>query len=258
MSELIEKVRAGLPFHDEVLIDVHTHCGPLRQSYIPENNIDSIVANMDRIGIKQAWQCTAECGTFSDPFIQNDYLAECVNRHPGKLMGYATISGNYKSYPLPELLRCEKMGLTLGIKMHVYRQNYSVADRFLYPMYEHLNSRHALFLHHDFGPVSDLEQIIRDFPDITFIHGHCGLKYKELYKKYDNLYNCTCAGMGYNSVTEAINVIGADRVLYGSDFTVLDITFGFGPVVYAKVSDDDKRKVLGLNAIRLLKTVKMP
>ena len=45
---------------------------------------------------------------------------------------------------------------------------------------------------------------------------------------------------------------GADKVLYGSDQPLMDPRCQIGKIITARINDDDKRKVLGGNAARLL------
>ena len=46
---------------------------------------------------------------------------------------------------------------------------------------------------------------------------------------------------------------GEDRVLFGSDMPLLDGAQQIAKIVQAGISAEDKRKILGLNAKRLLK-----
>ncbi len=47
--------------------------------------------------------------------------------------------------------------------------------------------------------------------------------------------------------------VGADRILWGTDNPFIDPRPGLGRMLCAEVSDEDKRKMLGLNAKRLYK-----
>jgi predicted TIM-barrel fold metal-dependent hydrolase len=49
-----------------------------------------------------------------------------------------------------------------------------------------------------------------------------------------------------------VSVLGSDKILFGTDLTYLDGTFQLGTVIYAKISDGDKRKILGLNMKNIL------
>jgi predicted TIM-barrel fold metal-dependent hydrolase len=47
---------------------------------------------------------------------------------------------------------------------------------------------------------------------------------------------------------------GASKILFGSDFPDLDTSLNLGPLLTAKISDEDKRLILGLNMERILTT----
>ncbi len=48
-----------------------------------------------------------------------------------------------------------------------------------------------------------------------------------------------------------VHEAGADRVLFGTDLPFLDPRPQLGRVAFAKISDDEKRLILGLNASRI-------
>ena len=54
------------------------------------------------------------------------------------------------------------------------------------------------------------------------------------------------------SIEFLVEGAGADRVLFGSDHSLMDPRHHVGRIVTADIPEDAKRKVLGLNAIKLL------
>ena len=48
-----------------------------------------------------------------------------------------------------------------------------------------------------------------------------------------------------------VEKLGADRILFGTDFVWIGAPFQLGAIAYADISDEDKRKIFGLNALRL-------
>ncbi|MFO7637398.1 MAG: amidohydrolase family protein, partial [Clostridia bacterium] len=188
--------------------------------------------------------------------LVRDLPLPTVNGFPDKFKGYVTLNMNYKDSLLDELIRGEDNNLKLGIKLHVYRQKYEMDDEALIPVFQHLNRRKAICLHHYFGPAEKLESLLRAFPDIVFIEGHSLNEYDHLVRKYDNLYINTCAQLGYRRIEEHVRIIGSEKIVYGSDFVALDPSFGFGPVAYAKITDLEKRNILGLNMKRILDRIK--
>jgi len=56
----------------------------------------------------------------------------------------------------------------------------------------------------------------------------------------------------HGTIKFLVDGAGDDRVLFGSDMPEQDARYQVGMVVTADISDDAKRKVLGLNAIEVL------
>ncbi|MBQ6789335.1 MAG: amidohydrolase family protein [Clostridia bacterium] len=253
---IFEKARRGLPLDDVTVIDVHAHFGSLIQTYIPFNTADEIADNMDRIGIDVTCFCTQPYGAYGDVSIWNRRLADAVKNHPNRMKGYVTLNGNRHEEALSEYDAGNEAGLTLGIKMHTLRQDFRVTDDFLYPVYEKMNNRCQWYLHHDFGTPDELEQLLRDFPNITFIQGHPHMLYERLIREYPNMYICTCAGIHFRTTEDLVDAFGADKILVGSDSVIFDPTFGIGPVAFADISEENKRKILGENAKKLMEKIK--
>ena len=55
-----------------------------------------------------------------------------------------------------------------------------------------------------------------------------------------------------NAVQQAVKEIGAKRVLYGSDMPFHDPAFDMARIEYAKISEEEKKLIMGENAKRLL------
>jgi predicted TIM-barrel fold metal-dependent hydrolase len=70
-----------------------------------------------------------------------------------------------------------------------------------------------------------------------------------------NVYVGTCLPVHRPDLPTALRKLDPDRILFGSDVPDLPIPVGFGPILYARISDDLKRKIMGLNAQRLLGAV---
>jgi predicted TIM-barrel fold metal-dependent hydrolase len=104
-----------------------------------------------------------------------------------------------------------------------------------------------------------------EYPEAKFIMGHSGSRYSiarqyvELAKKRDNIFlEITYTSITYGMIKYLVNEVGDEKVLYGSDSAFRDIAPQLGWVAYAKISEESKRKILGLNMKRILDDVKMP
>ena len=67
-----------------------------------------------------------------------------------------------------------------------------------------------------------------------------------------NAYLETCmSSLSHNSIEAGVNALGSDRFLYGSDIPLLDPRNQIAKIVTAEISEEDKHKILGLNAAKL-------
>ena len=67
-----------------------------------------------------------------------------------------------------------------------------------------------------------------------------------------NAYLETCmSSLSYNSIEDGVKALGADRFLYGSDIPLLDPRNQVAKIATAEIPEEDKRKILGLNAAKL-------
>ena len=54
-------------------------------------------------------------------------------------------------------------------------------------------------------------------------------------------------------IEQFVREVGADRILFGSDMPFVNANAQIGKILYAKIPDEDKRKILGLNMAELIK-----
>jgi len=72
-------------------------------------------------------------------------------------------------------------------------------------------------------------------------------------KKRDNVFLETCcSSVIYGVIEKMVREIGSDKILYGSDMPFVNANAQIGKILYARISDDDKRKILGKNMARII------
>ncbi len=255
MSKILDIIKEGNCLKAELIIDSHCHCGQPISTFTPGNDLETIKGTLERIGIDKACFCTRGAGVVGDPFLGNNLTAGYVKAARDVFYGYVTIGAYYDGF-LREIKRGESIGLTLGVKMHTYRQKHDLNEPRFAEMLEYLDTNNKILLHHYFGPPDRLEPLLKKYKNITFLEGHCIFNYAELARKYDNMYINTCAEIGFDNIRRIVALAGEDKVIYGSDMTALDATFSLGAVAYAKIPDNAKRKILGLNMERIIKRIK--
>ena len=245
-------VRLGKAVEGEVVIDSHIHMGVSRFYYVPQPEAGRLVACMDRYGIGLG--CASAFGVVgSDYALGNDLVAEAVRDYPERFFGYVGLNANYPEELLSELERGDQLGLR-GIKLITAYQGHSEETERLFPVYEWANCWHKIILSHQWGTPPFLARIAERYPDACFLVGHLNLNYADVVRRYDNVYTTTTFVPWPGAIETAVERFGAPNILFGTDVPDLDPALNLGPLLTARISDGDKRKILELTMQRILET----
>ena len=236
-------VRLGLAVQGELVIDSHIHLGVLKDYFVPQPEAGRIAACMDRYGIGLAC-ASAFAGVGSDFVFGNDLVAEAVRAYPQRFFGYTILNANYPEDLIPELERGERIGLG-GIKLITAYQGLPEETERFFPVYEWANARRKIILSHQWGAPSFLAQIAARYPDIAFLIGHLNLGYAEVMRRFDNVFTTTTFVPWPGAIATAVQRFGAEKILFGTDIPDLDPALNLGPLLTARISDEDKRLILG-------------
>jgi predicted TIM-barrel fold metal-dependent hydrolase len=254
---LYADVTAGRPV-EALFIDVHGHFGSWPETTIPwSRDAARVLAAMDRCGCDQVWMTAANPGYSGDLSAKNDEVFTLADHAPDRVLPYCTLSANTPERCLPELRRCLGRGRCVGVKMHVYQQPpYSLRSAWLQPVLEELSARRLVYLNHTLFSVEELEWAADRYPDITFVAGHFWPAANDVATRRPNVKDCTCAAMAPGALEHEVRRLGrSDTLLVGSDFALFALAFGFGMLAYAELSETDKRNILGLNALRIIRRI---
>lgn len=106
-------------------------------------------------------------------------------------------------------------------------------------------------------PVRIITELGKRYSDTQFIFAHAGgmwVKAFQAAKHYPNLYFDTSGFDPERGIVEkAVEVLGPERLLYGSDAPGRNYAAQLAKVQYADISERDKWLILGENAAKLLK-----
>jgi predicted TIM-barrel fold metal-dependent hydrolase len=261
---ILSTIEQGLPLKGVFIMDVHGHLGHVRNRHTPFNDAKSVIRIMDRIGIDKV--CLSGMASLrSDYRFGNDLIGEALKNYPDRLIGYAVVNPNYPEKDIiEELDRCfNKLGMK-AIKIHPVYHGCPVDSSNYHPIFEYASARGCPILSHTWEGESEddpslFDKLSRDYPRVNFILGHSGARPRgvekciKLARKRDNIYlDLACSLLMYFGVVENfVKQVGADKILYGSDFVFHDPRPHLGKIAYARISDRDKVKILGLNAARI-------
>lgn len=256
MTSLLHAALSGKPLADWRIIDFHVHYGGWGPMHMPCTS-DAMIAEMDRVGVEAI---CANAIMWPDIALGNREVAAFAKRHPGRVVGIAALNPAAGDM-LAELKRCTFDYGFPGIKVHVaglthpYRAGADLREVGDWEaVWTFAADHHLPVLYHGIVTESD----IKNFPDTTFVHAHgmCGIagrRAKERLAAYTNLYVDT--PFTQNTVTEAlesVRIFGADRILWGTDAPLDDFAHRLGVILELPIPDEDKLKIFGGNARRVL------
>ncbi len=253
-SGILRSALAGEPLDDVLVIDVHVHWGRWLTMNLPAAE-DGIVRKMRRAGVSKA--CVN--GILNPDVAEgNDQVASAAKRYPDEIIGFAALNPYQPRPMIDELRRCvEELGMR-GLKVHqmVSAPAYSPfpidpLDAAWTQVWEYLDARNMPVLWH--GVVE--EAVIARFSGIPFVMAH-GLSSPATFRalaRYPNFHIETASTQNTRwYMAEAVDVLGVDRVLWGTDAPLDDFAHRWGVILDSDLSEDEQRMALGGNAARLL------
>jgi len=248
-----------------MIIDCHVH---IRSGYDdPDERVGGLIQYGDRMGIDR--MCLS-LGTsrehYPNPDIiteSNEMVWEAVEQHPDRFIGFCYLNPCYLYHSLGEMDRCIVNGPFRGIKlwiaMHCDQPNLDpVAERAAelgVPILQHTWIKITGNLPDESEP-RHLAALAERHPETTFIMAHSGGNWERGYKtiiEQQNVYGELAGGdpeMGQAEL--AVRLLGADRVVYGSDAPGRSIASQMSKVTGADLTEDEKAAILGGNMERIL------
>lgn len=259
MSAILENWRAGQGFPDVLVIDghIHVHDWPHGANFNSvEEMAEGAVTYMDANGVDAC--CILSGGYMAsscDYTVGNDVLLDLVSRVPDRLVGFMSVNPNDRQENIvAELKRVEANGIRCIKLLNSYQQNYPGDGPNLMDLYRFAADHNMLVINHSW-PGDVLLRIADEFPTVDFIMAHYGGGAYDLLTARPNIH-ANIWGLGAIGFLEkAVQTIGPDKFMFGSDAFMNPMSVGIGPVVYADISDDAKRQILGLNVAKLLDKV---
>lgn len=258
------------------IIDFHCHIYPEK---IAEKAVKSVGEfyniEMDAKGTsKHLVEIGSECGitnyvvhsvAVDKDHVQtiNNYIASECEEHK-EFIGFMTMHADFEN-KLEEAERAKKLGLK-GVKIHPDTQKYNMDDKRMYELYDYLQSEEIPLLIHTgdyrytYSHPSRLLKLLGDFPRLIAIGAHFGgWSLYDLaleYLKDTNCYLDTSSSLDYiglKRAKELINIYGAERILYGTDFPMWTPKDELKKFFDIGLDDSQNELILYKNAQHILK-----
>jgi uncharacterized protein len=235
---------------------------------------DDLIAAMDKDGVDISVIVNYAWTTHSFCVLTNDYIMESVARFPKRLIGFCSVSSYTDNQSLKEIERCVKGGIKGVGELRPDTQSYNyLTTGALKPFADLVRENKLIVLTHASEPVGHvypgkgtatpaiLYSFIAALPDVPVVGAHWGgglpfyTLMPEVRAALENVYYDTAASPFlyrpeiYKHVTE---LVGADRIIFGSDFPVMSQSRVINEIREAGLSDFDTDAILSLNARHLL------
>ncbi|MCL4691035.1 MAG: amidohydrolase family protein [Candidatus Hydrogenedentes bacterium] len=253
----VEATRSPVP-----VIDMHGHCGSWDRTTTPLKSPAAFIQSMDRCGI-DTFVVSSFAAIHGETRAGNHEASEWVAEYPDRLYAYVVVNPNDPEGSLADLTRYLRPGSNfVGLKLHCYLHGAQLHDHGYAKCLSFANENDLPILVHG-GGQDDWDGMCLQYPNANFIMAHAclwngvdreGPALYERVRSTPNLYVDICGSAAYRgSLRKLIDLVGADKVLYGSDFPMFDFAWELGRVTLAEVSDEEKRLICGDNARRIYK-----
>jgi predicted TIM-barrel fold metal-dependent hydrolase len=240
----------------------------------PLATAEDLIAALDRSGV-------AGAVTFGFPWRQpelirrsNDYVLESASRYPNRLCGFACVNPELPD-AAAEAERCLGAGLRGIGELALYAspalKNWpdcfsplaGLAGKRGLPLLLHTNEPVGhLYPGKERRPLWELYDLIQSFPDTRFILAHWGgglwwyqLLKREVRETLRHVFVDTAASPFLyrpEIYRYAVEILGSEKILFGSDYPLLPVDRYVQEMAEARIAEQDRLAILGLNAQRIL------
>jgi predicted TIM-barrel fold metal-dependent hydrolase len=241
-----------------MIIDSHTHVDRFGWYDPPE----TIIRLMDEAGVDKSIIMTY--GDAPDVEGSLEYIAEAVQKYPDRLIGYARMNprGDEKAHRLFEKAM-EEYGFK-GLKLHPVGNLCHPGGPETVDMIRLATHYHAPVLFHcgdeELTLPLQVAQAAEACPEATIILGHCGGYFHvkdaiRVAERYPNIILETSAMPYPQVIKEAVERVGASRVLYASDGPGCDLTIEVHKVRMAGLTAEEQEALFYRNIEQILDNV---
>lgn len=233
------------------IIDTHGHYGewPFAiRRWEPED----IVALYETLGISKGIFSSSLAVTYD--FIEGN--AELAAKFKGfpQLLGYVTINPNYPEESICELEKYLPLPNFVGVKLHCMYTGVRVNSPNTLRILERVAEMGVPILIH--GSLIETMEACREIPALKVIMAHqagYGLRsHAVALADFPQIHFDFCSTpKEEGKLKAALEVVGAGRILFGSDVTLIHPSYVLGVLKDTPLTEEEREKILYKNAERL-------
>jgi predicted TIM-barrel fold metal-dependent hydrolase len=235
---------------------------------------EELLASMDEAGIDVSVVLNAGWVSHELCVRTNDYILDSVSRHATRLVGFCAVQPMAEDAAITEVERCAKAGAKGIGELRSDVQGFNLADKKrMKPLVDAVLKHDLILLTHSSEPVGHeysgkgsitpdiLYSFITAFPKVKLVCAHWGgglpfyALMPEVASALANVFFDTAATVFLYKpeIFERVSsIIGSDQILFGTDYPLMHQNRVIAQVRSAQLSEEDKAKILGANARKLL------
>jgi predicted TIM-barrel fold metal-dependent hydrolase len=235
---------------------------------------EELVAAMDEAGIDLSIVLNIGWVNHELCVQTNDYILDSVSRYPRRVIGFCAVQPRAEDAAIAEIERCARAGARGIGELRSDVQAFDLADeRTMKPLVDAALKHNLILLTHSSEPVGHeysgkgaitpdiLYSFITAFPEVRLVCAHWGgglpfyALMPEVGEALANVFFDTAATVFlykpevFEQVTQ---IVGSDKILFGTDYPLMHQDRVLAQVQSARLPEEDKARVLGANAQKLL------
>jgi predicted TIM-barrel fold metal-dependent hydrolase len=254
-SQPLDSARSGEPINNLEVIDTHGHIDETLPDAVWPRNVDLLIKDMDRCGTRQivVSHFGALAATTDESLKQaHDHCVQAAHRFPGRLRAYIVVQPYLEASKVEMDRILAPNSIFSGMKLHGALHQYP-ADGPAYQAAYKFASDHSLPLLFHVGPgLERVGTMAGRYPGMKLILAHYGGGSAAVLKwvrDMPNLFVDACTSNGPRHIVERLlDACGSEKILYGSDSAYLCMGSQIARIAFARISDEEKRRIYGLNA----------
>jgi predicted TIM-barrel fold metal-dependent hydrolase len=244
-----------------MIVDAHVYLGSGLFGY--GQSLSETRGNMDRLGIDKAVLVPVKPRDYHLAPM-NELVAKAVHKHPDRFLGLCRVDPWQREAAVAEVQRgFQELGAH-GLYLDPWEENFQVNDDVVVPVLEEagrfgkpvvLNAGHVRLSH-----PTQIGDIASRFPDVQFVACNgaqiniCGILLfdaRHMLEACPNVVIQTAGTYREDFLEEITTEVGEERVLFASRSPVYDQKFEMARVRLAHLSEAQKQKLWGLNALKV-------
>jgi predicted TIM-barrel fold metal-dependent hydrolase len=247
---------------DGPIVDVHTHIGPATTPGEDDGRSADLLAAMDSAGVDCVC-CFPSAGRGGDYRAETELICRVGEETHGRVIPFVRAHPYWREDAVADVEHAARLGVK-GLKLHPFMDGAFLAnDPVLVDPLLAVAAEHGLVvLFHSGWGFNSVPGLIADvakrFPSVPVIVGHSGRYgfHRESAAVAADVPNLLLDVSGLSTphaIEELVSLVGAERVLYGSDYPYTPLGFEVEKLVrWTRMSGSELAQVAGGNTSRIL------